>query len=323
MSQAQFDRREFMNVTAGAAAAWAAGLSGENAIPARAAEASRKTNGQPAVVAFTKSFQDRPIPEVCRIFKSLGLDGLDLTVRPRGHIEPADVQTELPKAVRAAKEHGVGIPMLTTAVTDDNADAERILATAAEQGIGRIKLGYYRYRSFGNLAEQMQDVRGRLAKVVRLGAKHGVLPCVHIHSGPYIPSHGTMLYDLIRDFSPQEIGAYVDMLHMTLEGGGDGWRQGLDLLAPWIALVAVKNFDWKKGGRGRNGQQTWHRRVVPVADGIAPVPEFVAILKKIGYSGVYSLHSEYKGRHSFEDLTTEGCIRQTAEDLKFFRPLLA
>ena len=32
------------------------------------------------------------------------------------------------------------------------------------------------------------------------------------------------------------------MLHMVLEGGGDGWRQGLDLLAPWIALVAVKNF---------------------------------------------------------------------------------
>jgi sugar phosphate isomerase/epimerase len=130
------------------------------------------------------------------------------------------------------------------------------------------------------------------------------------------------LFQLIESFSPQEVGAYVDPLHMTLEGGRDGWRQGLDLLAPWIALCSVKNFDWVKADRDKRGQQHWRTRTVPIADGICPLPEFIATLKTTGYTGPYSLHSEYKGSHSFRRLDTDGCIRQTAVDLKYFRTFL-
>jgi sugar phosphate isomerase/epimerase len=210
---------------------------------------------------------------------------------------------------------------LTTAITDPDQNAERILATASKLGIKKIKMGYYRYTQFGKLARQMDEVRKRISAVAKLASKYGVLPCVHIHSGAFIPSHGTMLYDMLREFSPEEVGAYVDPLHMTIEGGKDGWRQGLDLLAPWIALCAMKNFDWQSGERDRKGQQRWHTRLVPVADGIAPIPEFVGALKKLGYKGHYSLHSEYKGRHSFKNMTTDECLRQTAVDLKFFRQL--
>lgn len=289
----------------------------------RAAAADVPSSAQvPKIACFTKSFQDRPIPEVCRMFKQIGLDGLDLTVRPKGHIEPEQVAGELPKAVAAAKQAGVEILFLTTAVTDADADAERLLAAAAEQGIRRIKLGYYRYQPFGTLAAQLAEIRKRLAEVAKLAAKHQVLPCVHIHSGTFIPSHGTQLYELLRDFSPQEVGAYLDTGHMALEGGGDGWRQGIDLLAPWIALVAVKNFSWEVAGRDAQGQQLWRTRTVPVADGICPLPRFIAALKAVGYTGVYSLHSEYKGSHSFQDLSSDECLQQTAVDLKYLRTLL-
>jgi sugar phosphate isomerase/epimerase len=271
------------------------------------------------IAAFTKSFQDRSIPEVCEIFRKLGLDGLDLTVRPGGHIEPADVEQKLPEAVEAARERGLKIFFLTTGITDSDPAAEKIIATAAKRGVDRIKLGYYPYRPVGTLSRQLDEVRKQLSKVASLAAHYQVLPCVHIHSGAYIPSHGTLLYELIKDFSPEQIGAYVDPFHMTLEGGGDGWRQGLDLLAPWIALVAIKNFAWEKAGRDALGQQRWATKAVPLADGVAPLPDFVAVLKKLAYDGVYSLHSEYKGAHSFEDLDTEGCIKQTAKDLEFFR----
>ncbi|MEX0714616.1 MAG: TIM barrel protein [Pirellulales bacterium] len=273
------------------------------------------------IVAFTKSFQDWTIDEVCRRFKAIGLDGLDLTVRPGGHIEPAHVERQLPLAVEAAGKHGLRIDFLTTSITDPDDDAEKILATAMGLGIERIKLGYYSYGSFGTLAAQMDQVRKRLGRVIEVCHWHGVLPCVHIHSGGFIPSHGTMLYELLRDFPANQVGAYVDTLHMTLEGSGDGWRQGLDLLAPWIALVAVKNFAWHAGDRDAHGQVRWHHRVVPVADGVAALPDFVAALKKLGYDGTYSLHSEYKGGHSFQDLDTEGCARQTAADFEFFKKL--
>lgn len=317
------DRRRFLQTaaTASAAATAVSFASSSSTNSAVAAKLAGKTDG-PQVVAFTKSFQDRPIPEVCQIFKSIGLDGLDLTVRPGGHIDPKDVKQQLPAAVKAAHDHGVQIPMLTTAITDNDQLAENILATAAETGVGRIKMGYYRYEKFGTLAQQIQAVRKRVASVVKLAAKHQVLPCIHIHSGKYIPSHGTMLYEVLRDFSPSEVGAYVDPLHMTLEGGNDGWRQGLDLLAPWISLVSMKNFKWEMGERDNSGQMEWHTRLVPVADGIAQIPEFVKVLKQLGYNGIYSMHSEYKGRHSFKDMNTDECIQQTAADLKFFKPLL-
>jgi sugar phosphate isomerase/epimerase len=270
---------------------------------------------------FTKSFQDWPIPVVCHRFKEIGLDGLDLTVRRGGHVEPADVPTALPLAAKAALEAGLEILFLTTDITDPTPEAERTLATAAGLGITRFKLGYYHYKPFGTLAAQLDETRNRIGEVAKMAKKHGLLPCVHIHSGSFLPSHGTQLYQLIRDFSPNQVGAYVDMLHMALEGGEDGWRQGLDLLAPWIALVAVKNFAWQPGERDKDGQLRWNHNVVPIADGVSPLPEFVGVLKQIGYDGIYSLHSEYKGSHSFKDLDTEGCLEQTAADLKFFKGL--
>ena len=271
--------------------------------------------------AFTKSFQDWPIPVVCHRFHEIGLDGLDLTVRRGGHIEPVEVAEQLPLAAKAALEAGCEILFLTTDITDPTPEAEKLLAVARDLGITRIKLGYYRYKPFGTLRSQLDETRQRIASVVKLAGRYSVLPCVHVHSNTFIPSHGTMLYELIKDLSPDEVGAYVDTLHMALEGGGDGWRQGLDLLAPWVALVGVKNFAWQRAERDKSGQLRWQHRVVPIADGISPLPEFVATLEKIGYDGIYSLHSEYRGKHSFKDLDTEACLAQTAEDLKFLRRL--
>ncbi|MCH7988735.1 MAG: sugar phosphate isomerase/epimerase [Planctomycetes bacterium] len=316
------NRRRFLNHSAKTGLAVAAGGSflASNVTETNATES--KKAAVPKVGAFTKSFQDRSIPEVCRIFNKIGLDGLDLTVRRGGHIEPNDVETELPKAHKAARDAGTEILFLTTGITDADTDAERLLAAAAEIGITKIKLGYYRYTTFGQLAKQMKQTRKRIAKVIKLAAKYNVLPCIHVHSGATLPSHGTQLFELIRDFSPKEVGAYVDPSHMAKEGGLDGWRQGLDILAPWIALCSVKNFAWERSHRDKQGQQRWKTINVPIADGVCPLPDFVAALKKLDFHGPYSMHSEYKGSHSFKNLDTEGCIRQTAVDLEYFRTLL-
>ena len=57
--------------------------------------------------------------------------------------------------------------------------------------------------------------------------------------------------------------------------------------------------------------------MVPLADGVSPIPDYVAVLKKIGFSGTYSLHSEYKGRSSFKDLDSEACL--TSPKFKLFK----
>ncbi|MBS0211371.1 MAG: sugar phosphate isomerase/epimerase [Planctomycetes bacterium] len=275
------------------------------------------------ICCFSKSFQDLPLDKFCRQLYEMGFDGIDLTVRKGGSIEPADVEKKLPEAVKIIHEAGLKYQFLTTDIADGSAQSERTLATAASLGIDRVKLGYFRYISNGKLRAQIDETRKKLAEIAAVANKHRVIPCVHTHSGTYIPSHGTLLYELIRDFKPGEVGAYVDTLHMALEGGGNGWQQGLDLLAPWIALVGVKNFGWKTGERDKSGQQRWLSEELPLADGLSPLPDFFATLRRQGYDGVYSLHSEYKGKHSFRDMSTEECLVQTAADIKYFKSLFA
>lgn len=312
------NRRQFVaeSIAAGIAAAWSAHARQAHAKPTAQAQT-------PTFVAFTESFQGWPIPEVCARFKAIGLDGLDLTVRPGGHIEPADAAAKLPEAVKAAKDAGVRIAMLSTAIVEADPQAEELVATAGALGIDRIKLGYYRYTEFGKLAAEVDAIRTKLAGVAKMAARHNVLPCVHIHSGDTIPSGGALAYLLLKDFAPHELGAYVDPMHMTVEGGNDGWRQGLDLLAPWIAISSLKNCRWTTTGRDADGQEQWKFQKCPLADGVARIPQYLSALEKLGYRGLFTLHSEYSDGGSWKVLDAQECLEQTRLDLEYARRLIA
>ena len=275
-------------------------------------------SSSPEIAVFTKSFQSWSIDEVCRKFAQLGLSGLDLTVRPGGHIQPNEIKAKLPEAAKFAADNGVKIVQITSAVTDDGDYARDLFSTAGELGVDKIKLGYYRSGKAHETADRLKSTQASLKGLVKVAADSGVMPCVHIHSGTYIPSHGTLAYLLLQDFDPSEMGVYVDMLHMSVEGGAGGWQQGLGLLKPWIKLCAVKNYIWEERGRDKHGQQKWKWETCPLADGISPIPDFVSVLKSFDYNGPYSLHSEYLPR-----LDVNECYQQTAADLEFFRPLVS
>src|SRR5262245_20232174 len=194
-------------------------------------------------VLFTDNLADLDMAQACRGVKDAGFAGLDLTLRPGGHVKPEEAEVGLSRAKETADRAGLSIPMVSTAVTDvDSPHAEAIFAAAAHYGARRLKLGYWDYRPFGTLARQIDEARARLERLARLGEKYQLLPCVHCHSGRLLAAGGPLLYLILKDFAPGRVGAYVDPMHMTIEGGVSGWELGLDLLGPWIALVGVKNF---------------------------------------------------------------------------------
>lgn len=297
-------RRNFINALAASGLAMAC-------TELHAADVSSQ-NPRPEVCVYSEQFQSLSIPDFCQMLKQMEVDGLDLTVRPGGYIEPKNARDKLQVAAQAAQDHGLKIMMLTTGITAPDRDAEEIFAACQRLGINRIKLGYYRVEGFGTLASQLDAVRRQLEDVMNLAAKYDVRPCVHVHSGPTIPSNGMMLYYLIREFPPERIGAYLDSHHMTLTGGAGGWRQAIDLLTPWLSLVALKNFQWERLDRDATGQQQWKTEYCRLEDGIAPVPDFVNTIHKAGYRGFYTLHTEYRR-------PVQECIRLTTEDFTFLR----
>jgi sugar phosphate isomerase/epimerase len=125
-----------------------------------------------------------------------------------------------------------------------------------------------------------------------------------------------MLYELIRSMPPDRIGAYLDSYHMTITGGAGGWRQAIDLLTPWISLVALKNFQWERGERDEIGQQHWRTNYCRLEDGIAPIPDFVRTVHQAGYRGFYNLHTEYRA-------PVEECTRLTTDDFAYLQKVFA
>jgi sugar phosphate isomerase/epimerase len=274
-------------------------------------------------VLFTDNLADLSVAQACEGAKGAKFDGLDLTLRPGGHVVPESAEVGLAEAKRAADAAGVSIPMVSTAVTGlDSPNAEAIFAAAAHYGARLIKLGYWPYEPFGSLAAQIELARRRLGRLAELGRKYHVLPCVHCHSGRFVAAGGQQLYLVLKGFEHGEVGAYVDPMHMTIEGGVSGWEMGLDLVAPWLALVGVKNFRWLPAERDGRGQMRWRWEYCPLADGQAALPEFMGYLRRLGYDGVVSLHSEYKGKTSFRRLDTPALLAQSAADLAYLKGLL-
>ncbi|MDZ7723632.1 MAG: hypothetical protein U5R06_12725 [candidate division KSB1 bacterium] len=51
---------------------------------------------------------------MARTIAEIGFDGVDLTVRPGGHVLPENVTQDLPRAVKAIEKTGLKVPMMTT-----------------------------------------------------------------------------------------------------------------------------------------------------------------------------------------------------------------
>jgi len=111
-------------------------------------------------------------------------------VRPRGHVLPERVEEDLPRAVDAAREAGVQVTMITTAITGvDDPHAETVLGTAARLGIGHYRMGYVRYEAKVRKTLDTTVTRWRelaslnegLGKVLRYGA-YGPEVMERVHS---------------------------------------------------------------------------------------------------------------------------------------------
>ena len=272
------------------------------------------------VVMFSKHLQELSIIDAGRAAVDIGFDGLDLTVRPGGHVTPDGVEDTLPGAVETLRAVGAEVAMITTAITDADDDAKAIFRAAKAAEIKHMKLGYWRYQGFGKLAGQVAEVRKCLARIEPLAQEAGVTACLHNHSGDDMTASSHVMAALLDGFDPNALGAYIDPGHMTVEGGRSGWKIGMDAVHKRIRMMALKDFGWFRSEA--DGQVKWSQKLVPLSAGIVRWDEVFECLAQIEFDGVVSFHSEYQGGHSWRDLDTEGVLAQTREDYAYMRPRL-
>lgn len=270
---------------------------------------------------FSKHLQVYPVEKAGELIKSLGFDGVDLTVRPGGHIDPQEVTYSLPRALRALEALGLSVPMITTAITSaGDPGAEKTFATAGECGVKVLKLGYWPYTQWGTLKKLLEETKRSLKGIEQLALRFGVQAVLHTHSGNFLTANPAFVAWLIKDYDSRALGAYPDPGHMAVEGGLSGWKMGLDLLKERTSVLAIKDFGWFR--EENKGPKAWTAKLVPLEEGITPWPEVFGYLRQWGWDGLVTFHSEYQGSHSFRDLSTEELLEQTRKDFHYLKAVI-
>lgn len=239
------------------------------------------------ISVFSKQLQWLEYEAMAELVADIGFDGIDLTVRPGGHVIPEAVEDDLPRAVEAARKAGISVPTIVTAITDPADEyTQPILKTAGEQGVRIYRMGYLRYDHTSGIVESLRAQRQLLADLAVLNAQYGLHGAYQNHAGMQVGAPVWDLWTLLDGMDTRWIGVQYDIRHATAEGG-QSWPLGFKLLAPFVRNLVVKDFIWAKSDRG------WQIRDVPLGEGMVDFKAFFDLVKACGIQGPISLHYEY------------------------------
>jgi L-ribulose-5-phosphate 3-epimerase len=238
------------------------------------------------ICLFSKHLPKMAPGPLARAIKGLGFQGVDLTVRGGGHVNPAAVQTELPAAVEAIRAEGLTVPLITTELLEARDPTARpILAAAGKLGVPLFKPGYYKY-AFKDIHRELRAAGASLRGLCDLGRRSRVQLGFHNHGDCL----GGPVWDaarIVEPLDPAWAGYYFDTRHAFAEGGQSAWKVASHLVGPRVKAVSVKDFHWEKTSTG------WQIRKVPLGQGMVDLAGIFAILASHGFAGPISLHLEY------------------------------
>ncbi len=237
---------------------------------------------------FTKCLQFLDYDEMAEVVAEQGFDGADLTVRTGGQILPENVETDLPKAIKALRKAGVDSNMIVTKINNaDDPFSVRIIKTMADLGIKYYRMGYMNYEDDKSVIQNLEEFKRNFEKLEKLNRKYGVHGDYQNHSGLRLGGPVWDLYDSLKDRDPEFIGVQYDVCHATTEGGLS-WPLGMKLLAPWIKTTAIKDFIWNKTENGR-----WKVEIVPLGEGMVNFDTYFKLYKSLNITAPVTIHYEY------------------------------
>ena len=174
-----------------------------------------------------------------------GLHGIDLTVRPGGHVEPGNFERDLPAAIKAIRAAGLRCDMITTAIdsTADRRDFE-LLTLARSLGVRTYRMGWLRYDKDSHPVTAIDRFRRQLADLAEWNREIGITGMYQNHSGEGRVSAAIWdLFLVLRELDPDHLGCQFDIRHAVVEGG-QVWPDSYRLMQPYIRPICLKDFRW-------------------------------------------------------------------------------
>jgi len=270
---------------------------------------------------FSKHLHWATYDEMAKIVSDIGFDGVDLTVRPKGHVEPENVERDLPKAAEALNKQGLDIGMLTTSIISaDDPNTARILKTASGLGVKVYRPGWFAYDFAISIPDNIRKFAAQLKKIGELNEKYGIMGDYQNHAGTAGGSPVWDIHEMLELAQTNWIGVQYDIRHAMVEGF-KSWPLGLRLLASHIHSIDIKDYEYSKTDKG------WDISNVPLGKGSVDFKSYFQLLNELNIHAPISLHLEYPlggaDQGSFElTIPKEKVIEAMANDLKYLRSVL-
>ena len=244
---------------------------------------------------FTKPLDKYGNDFMIDTLKMGGVDGLDLTVRPKGFILPEKVAEDLPVVAEMAKNNGLLLEMMVSNITSDETPyAKNVLKIAAQQGIKHYRMGYFRYNDDEKAKETIAHAQTQIQSLIEINAQYGIQGGYQNHTGNYF---GAPLWDLIgvlEKVASPWISSQFDIYHAYSEGYRS-WEVGMEIMASKIGSLAIKDFTWEIN----NGQAKIKK--VPLGQGVVDLDGFFKNIKNMNIKAPITLHIEYPLLEKYEE----------------------
>ena len=240
--------------------------------------------------------------------KELGFDGVEATVRRKGHVLPERVEDDLPKMVEALKKHDLEIFAMASDVTGADELSQRVLKTAAGLGLKWYRMGFLKYDPSRSVIKQLDEWKPQFKDLAAFNKELGIQGLYQNHSDKKFV--GATLWDLhrlIEDIPVEQVGSAFDIRHATIESRLS-WSVLYNMMKPHIGALFCKDFMWGE-------KKAEH---VPLGTGKVDYPKFFEMVKQSGFDGPYSLHVEYLGKEG-----TQANVDALRRDLKVLKKWLA
>ena len=247
---------------------------------------------------FIKPFKDN-IPALGKRIAALGVDGIELPVRPGYPVTMENAATELPKAAKTLREvSGLTIESIAPSFTSDGAElTPRLFEACGKAGVPLIRLCPMP-REGESYPEAEKRWQTLFANLVPILESHNVALGIQNHSGRNVPVHAFGLRSLLAPLPAKSVGAVWDAAHNALEGEGHGFALEL-IYGPHFKMLNLKNAYKRRSDDGK-----WHTVWCRGDEGLADWKAVAENLKLRGFNGVVCLTAEYSEPASVEKLLT-------------------
>ncbi|MGL1886922.1 MAG: sugar phosphate isomerase/epimerase [Reichenbachiella sp.] len=248
---------------------------------------SSKTDAPLDIHLFSKHLQFLDYQTAGQMAAEMGFSGLDLTVRPKGHVLPENVKTDLPKAILDIEKGGSSCQLITTSIESvDNPYDVDIIKSAAKAGVKYYRTNWFKFKEDLSMPESLAYYQNEIKKLGELNQAVDIIGCYQNHAGTKVGASFWEINNILATVNPAFFGSQYDVRHGMVEGG-NSWKNGLKLLKDKIKVIVLKDYKWGKV----NGK--WKAINVPIGEGMVDFNYYFKLLKKYDLRPPVSLHLEY------------------------------